>query len=295
MKKLWILALLLLTACTPQAPEAWGPEALDFFQLTEADTAGLEEMAQTLDKTIKGEESTLRLSQAVGDGKTLYLFFELTLPQGWGQRLQEEGASLSFESTCCFGGKPQGRFPTTAWNSMQTCWEPQEGDMVTGYVSFDFLEQSTGRELTFLLGELTLEGPPDPAQPEEPPPVWAVCDDLHAISWTSTCRADAVTAAAPPQGVSCVVTPLTLKAQVCVDSPPASGEFPGLVGRFLISITYADGRTASGYSLGTGGDNSAGGASYTLDLRPKAGGLFLPGQVETVAIEDIVFRFAPAG
>ena len=115
MKKLWILAplLLLLTACAPQtaAQEGWGPAALEHFRLTEADVAGLEEMAQTLDQTAQGEEASLHLTQSIGDGKTIYLFYELTLPEGWGEQLEGEEVSLGFDVACQFSDKPLASDP----------------------------------------------------------------------------------------------------------------------------------------------------------------------------------------
>lgn len=297
MKKLGFLAslLLLLTACAPQAQ--WGPEALEHFGLTDADVAGLEEMAQSLNQTARGEAASLRLTQTIGDGKTLYLFYQLTLPEGWGERLQGEETGLSLAYACDFSDTPLNPDPFSSYhpyNSSQSSWSEPEGDKVTGFFSFDFRERYTGRELTFRLGNLALEGPADPERPGEAPPVQETCGDLLSLSWTPTNQAATVTASAPPQGVACTVTPLRLKAEVRPDSAPAMS-YDSLGALFQLSLTYADGRSAQRQVLGSGGEDTRGGYSYTLDLQPKPGGLFRPELVETVTVEDVVFRFAPEG
>lgn len=292
MKKLWILAplLLLLTACAPQtaAQEGWGPAALEHFRLTEADVAGLEEMAQTLDQTAQGEEASLHLTQSIGDGKTIYLFYELTLPEGWGEQLEGEEVSLGFDVACQFSDKPLASDPLTGYhpyNSRRTSHSEPEGNRVTGFFSFDFLEPYTGRGLTLLLGNLSLEATP---------PVEASCGDLLSLSWTPTNQAATVTATAPPQGVECTVTPLWVKAKLWQDTPPdPSASYYGMGTLFHLSLEYTDGRASQSQVLGFGSGDERSGYSYTLEAQPKPGGIFRPELVETVTIEDVSFRFGP--
>jgi len=294
MKKLWILVplLLLLTACAPQ--KSWCPAALEHFHLTETDVAGLEDMVQPLNETVAGEETSLRLLQSIGDGKTIYLFYELTLPEGWGAQLAAEEGSLSFGTACQFNDKPLRKDPFTStyhpYNSSSLSWSEPKGDRITGHISYDFQEPYTGRALTVFLGGLSLSAPGDPDQPETGPPIQAHCGDLLSFSWTPTNQASSVTATAPPQGLACTVTPLRTEVELFLANREDPSIMDDAMFRSMIAraqLHYADGtQVQAGYAL------SGGNGAYTADIRPKRGSLFQPEQVETVELEGVCFRFA---
>lgn len=225
MKRFFSITLCLLTLCAAlcscakngESGETWGPQALDYFNITAADVSGSDKMVQTLDATaMRSGPLALNVTQTVGDGKTLYVLFTVTLPDDWRDSFLSEGEDPSVSVTADvvlfpYDSDEELNAPPeriTAWRSTGSTYHysAAENLLEGGLLVYDRDMELNGRDLCLALRSVTMQ---------KNDTVLAQIEDDLSVMWTA--QNDAAWRSFEDDDLICRISPLCIDINGFVD------------------------------------------------------------------------------
>lgn len=230
---------------------------MEYFDVTTEDVSGLGAMVQTLDTTAAtGAPMTLslRVIQTVGDGKTLYVFFTVGLPDEWHESLRvgdnNNGLSVTADAVLFpYDSEEELNDPPekTVWSSTGTDYRylPKENALACVLRVYDRNADLNGRNLCLTLRGVTV------STREGDEPLAQIKEDL-SIMWTAENTAE-WRSFEGNSGLVCRLSPLCLDLSGIVEGAAVE---EGRELRDTVLLLDADGAILSDLRMAVSGSAS---------------------------------------
>lgn len=295
---LLLCAVVLLVAFLVRRPSAksWNDQMLNYFGLTGAEADGLESLSQNIVMADQNEAFSVHVMQTVGDGRALYLLYEITVPEAWSEMLSgAEGGSysLSFDVACFPTSKLEERYPDLRQALRSPFFQQRSvsaeflgyhpdrrcATYISHFLFDDF--SWTGEELQFVLGNFSIE---------ETEAFLPVLESEALLSVTWVAQNEAEQRRAETVDGSCTVSPLGFELRLTSDAPfPPTQEL-----RASIEVVYEDGTTAKAGQIRESYAATCGKYSASLFVAPPDGSLYEPGSIIQIKVNGVTFSFPEA-